>query len=83
MNFYEFFAGAGMARAGLGANWRCLFANDIDPKKGAPYAANWGGQGLVVDDVGALRRPIFPASPISPGRRRPASARPWPGGARA
>ena len=28
--FYEFFAGGGMARAGLGANWFCLFANDID-----------------------------------------------------
>jgi DNA (cytosine-5)-methyltransferase 1 len=51
---YEFFAGGGMARAGLGAEWECLLANDNDPKKGAAYAANWGGQGLVVDDVGAL-----------------------------
>ena len=33
--FYEFFAGAGMARAGLGPGWRCLFANDIDPNKTA------------------------------------------------
>ena len=31
--FYEFFSGAGMVRAGLGDRWRCLFANDIDPKK--------------------------------------------------
>jgi DNA (cytosine-5)-methyltransferase 1 len=41
--FYEFFAGGGMARAGLGKGWRCVFANDIDPKKAAAYRANWGG----------------------------------------
>ena len=32
-SFYEFFAGGGMARAGLGDDWRCLFANDFDAKK--------------------------------------------------
>jgi DNA (cytosine-5)-methyltransferase 1 len=42
--FYEFFAGGGMARAGLGSRWQCLFANDIDPKKTAAYAANWGSE---------------------------------------
>src|ERR1700678_618744 len=46
--FYEFFCGGGMARAGLGADWECLFANDIDEKKTSSYAANWG--------QGALRR---------------------------
>ncbi len=40
--FYEFFAGRGMVRAGLGPGWSCLFANDIDPKKAASYARNWG-----------------------------------------
>ena len=40
--FYEFFAGAGMARAGLGDGWRCLFANDFDHKKAATYGRNWG-----------------------------------------
>ncbi len=40
--FYEFFAGGGMVRAGLGPGWSCLFANDIDPKKAASYARNWG-----------------------------------------
>lgn len=52
--FYEFFAGGGMARAGLGAGWRCLFANDFDPKKAAAYASNWGSEGLRVGDVGKL-----------------------------
>ena len=40
--FVEFFAGGGMARAGLGDKWRCLFANDFDQKKVSTYEANWG-----------------------------------------
>jgi DNA (cytosine-5)-methyltransferase 1 len=51
MFFYEFFAGGGMARAGLGSGWSCIFANDFDRKKGATYARNWGGGELVVDDI--------------------------------
>ena len=31
-SFYEFFAGGGMVRAGLGPAWTCLFANDFDAK---------------------------------------------------
>lgn len=50
-SFYEFFAGAGMARSGLGNQWRCLFANDIDQKKAATYSLNWGADGLLCDDV--------------------------------
>lgn len=51
-SFYEFFAGAGMARAGLGAGWKCLFANDLDTKKGLTYQANWGTGGeLTIGDV--------------------------------
>ncbi|MFQ6397616.1 DNA cytosine methyltransferase [Nocardia sp. KC 131] len=40
-SFYEFFAGGGMARAGLGANWKCLLANDFDDKKVTIYNKNW------------------------------------------
>jgi DNA (cytosine-5)-methyltransferase 1 len=55
-SFYEFFAGAGMARAGLGGGWTCLFANDFDPKKGLTYQANWGADGeLTVGDVAQLK----------------------------
>jgi DNA (cytosine-5)-methyltransferase 1 len=54
LTFYEFFAGGGMARAGLGQRWACLFANDIDPDKAAAYRANWGGEELVVGDLGAV-----------------------------
>jgi DNA (cytosine-5)-methyltransferase 1 len=54
LNFYEFFAGGGMARLGLGAGWRCLFANDFDAKKAAAYGANFGDDHLAVGDVWAL-----------------------------
>lgn len=40
-----------MARAGLGADWKCLFANDFCKKKAAAYAENWGDHHLVVRDV--------------------------------
>src|SRR5205807_318135 len=53
-SFYEFFAGGGMARAGLANEWTCLLANDIDEKKGASYAANWGDEHLAVRDVAEL-----------------------------
>lgn len=55
LTFLEFFAGGGMARAGLGARWRCLFANDADAKKRAAYAANFGDGHLDGRDVNALR----------------------------
>ena len=53
--FYEFFAGAGMARLGLGNRWRCLLANEISEKKAAAYRANFPpARELVVNDVAAL-----------------------------
>ena len=58
--FYEFFAGGGMARAGLGGGWRCLFANDFDPKKAATYSANWGSDQLVCGDVAKLTTSDLP-----------------------
>jgi DNA (cytosine-5)-methyltransferase 1 len=58
--FYEFFCGGGMARAGLEPEWRCLFANDVDARKGAAYAANWGNDELRIADVGSLRAADLP-----------------------
>ncbi|WP_420470583.1 DNA cytosine methyltransferase [Brevundimonas sp. FT23042] len=57
---YEFFAGGGMLRAGLGDNWTCTFANDIDPQKAAFYRANWGGEELAVGDIGAITAADLP-----------------------
>ena len=50
-DFYEFFAGGGMARLGLGAGWTCRFANDIDPKKARAYRENFGPAALKTCDV--------------------------------
>lgn len=50
--YYDFFAGGGMAGIGLGHNWKCLFANEIDAKKGESYRANRnGGTELLLRDV--------------------------------
>ena len=51
LEFYEMFAGGGMARAGFGPGWTCRFANDLCPRKGAVYRANWGADALRVGDV--------------------------------
>lgn len=62
--FYEFFAGGGMVRAGLGAGWDCLFANDFDARKGLTYQANWGTGGeLTVGDIRALSADALPGRP--------------------
>ena len=61
--FYEFFCGGGMARAGLGPRWTCLFANDFDAKKGRSYAANWGAEALRVADVAKLTTADLPGRP--------------------
>ena len=60
LTFYEFFAGGGMARAGLGKTWSCVFANDFDQKKATSYRANWGGTDLAVCDVGTLKPKDLP-----------------------
>jgi DNA (cytosine-5)-methyltransferase 1 len=62
-SFYEFFAGGGMARAGLGAGWRCLFANDFDLKKCESYRANWGGGELFPGDVRNVATSDLPGRP--------------------
>lgn len=53
-SFYEFFAGGGMARAGLGTDWHCVFANDFDSKKAESYTRNWDADHLQVKDVRKL-----------------------------
>lgn len=58
--FYEFFAGGGMVRAGLGPGWTCLFANDFDPKKAASYVQNWGGGEMRLADIHDLTAADLP-----------------------
>src|ERR1051325_2625624 len=61
LTFLEFFAGAGMARIGLGSRWRCLLANDIDRSKAAAYRANFKpATELLVADVGSISTDVIP-----------------------
>jgi len=46
-SFYEFFAGGGMARTGLGRAWKCEFANDISPMKAKAYLRNFRNSGHI------------------------------------
>lgn len=62
-SFYEFFAGGGMARAGLGPDWSCAFANDFDPMKARTYAENWGGEELRCADVASITAAELPGQP--------------------
>ena len=54
LTFLEFFAGGGMARAGLGKSWRCLFANDFDAMKVGAYIRNYGDADIRREDVAKL-----------------------------
>jgi DNA (cytosine-5)-methyltransferase 1 len=58
--FYEFFAGGGMARAGLGDGWSCLFANDFNEMKARTYTANWGKDHFHTGDVATVTTAQLP-----------------------
>jgi len=61
--YYDFFAGGGMAGLGLGPDWKCLFANDIDPKKAASYRRNHGGGAeLLLKDVAKVALDDLPCA---------------------
>ena len=61
--YYDFFAGGGMAGFGLGSEWQCLFANDIDAKKAASYRANHhGGKELLLKDVATVTPDEIPGT---------------------
>jgi DNA (cytosine-5)-methyltransferase 1 len=61
-SFYEFFAGGGMVRAGLGSSWDCLFANDFDHKKSRSYKDNWGDRELKTLDIRKLTTGDIPSA---------------------
>jgi DNA (cytosine-5)-methyltransferase 1 len=63
VSYFEFFAGGGMARAGLGPHWRCAFSNDFDRKKSAVYQLNWGNDVHVNADIKSLSIADLPGTP--------------------
>ncbi|MCA9445055.1 MAG: DNA cytosine methyltransferase [Candidatus Omnitrophica bacterium] len=61
---YEFFAGGGMARLGLGPEWTPLFANDICPKKAKSYVRNFPpGNEFSSGDIRDLDLQDLPGNP--------------------
>lgn len=66
MRAAEFFAGMGLMRAGLErVGVSTVFANDIDATKAALYRANWGDDGLVVDDIRNLAGSDIPDADVA------------------
>jgi DNA (cytosine-5)-methyltransferase 1 len=64
LNWYEFFAGGGMARLGLGSHWNCVFANEWCEKKAKAYRAYFGkSQELRVQDIRLLKTDDLPGHP--------------------
>ncbi len=61
--FFEFFAGGGMVRAGLGDAWDCKFTNDFDKRKCETYRKNWGGPEILCEDVNLVRNHPLPHTP--------------------
>jgi DNA (cytosine-5)-methyltransferase 1 len=60
VTWYEFFAGGGMARLGLGDGWECRFANEWSAKKAAAYRQRFGEDELRVCDVASLKAADLP-----------------------
>ncbi len=59
--WYEFFAGGGMARLGLGEGWDCAFANEWSSKKADAYRAQFGpSPELELADVARLTTADLP-----------------------
>jgi DNA (cytosine-5)-methyltransferase 1 len=62
--YYEFFAGGGMARLGLGPSWRCLFANDWSERKAQAYLANFGrDEPFFLGDIRQVSPEVLPGWP--------------------
>lgn len=80
MTFLEFFAGGGMARLGLSANFDCIFSNDNNAEKAKSYARNFDHehlkvsaiQDLTVNDIPTadLAWASFPCQDLSSAGRR-------------
>jgi DNA (cytosine-5)-methyltransferase 1 len=59
--YYDFFCGGGMVSYGLGRNWKCVFANDIDRVKADAYRANHrGGTELHHRDIASITASDLP-----------------------
>jgi len=51
LEFYDFFAGAGLTTLALSRAWKCIWANDIDERKAQVYRANFPGEHYSRKDI--------------------------------
>lgn len=65
--FLEFFAGGGMARAGLARGWKSVWANDFCEKKALVYRSNWGVDAMQVGDVAKVAPADLPDADMAWG----------------
>jgi len=63
--FLEFFAGAGLVRQALQPGWRCVWANDLSPKKGRVYQDNFGQAELHIGDVADVHAEQLPDAELA------------------
>jgi DNA (cytosine-5)-methyltransferase 1 len=61
----EFFAGGGLARLGLLAEFDVVWANDIDPMKAVAWTTNFGSVGFALGDVAALEPDTIPSADLA------------------
>ena len=62
----EFFAGIGLARAGLELTGiKTLWANDYDIHKKTMYEGQWGGDELLLADVHSLNGESLPSADVA------------------
>ena len=59
----EFFAGGGLARLGLSAQFDVAWANDLDAMKCRAWRENFGTHGLIEDDVANIQIDQLPQRP--------------------
>jgi DNA (cytosine-5)-methyltransferase 1 len=64
-SFLEFFAGGGMAHAGLDGRFDCAFANDLDAMKCGAYRANFPDSHIEQGDVWNLNAAKLPTADLA------------------
>jgi DNA (cytosine-5)-methyltransferase 1 len=61
----EFFAGGGLARLGLAADFDVIWANDVDAAKASAWTQNFGPTGFVVADIATLDPAAIPRADLA------------------
>jgi DNA (cytosine-5)-methyltransferase 1 len=61
----EFFAGSGLVRLGLGADFETVWANDNCPKKRDTYVANHGGDSFHLKDIELVTGKDIPVADLA------------------